>query len=316
MARLKALGLRPEGPDVTVCVFDNLSVDKRSNVVTPTTKQQTSFDEKCRKPGILKTSFSCLPGFLIPALCDSTIVLLITRLGLNNMHARILVSAVVCFSYSFGVSVAGDEKQDVAKLEQLLSDVKKVVPSGWTVAISLANSKIPSRRGSHPTLVIRSAKPLPVEHFYPSMRAITAGNPKPPPMISQEVVSLYFVASPFMSRQTFKAARDRNAALLGRRLQFERKHLKEVERTYKGGEPIPPYAFEPRTERESQLIGRYAFLWISTIPQPVPTHHTDHLSFEMHRPGSFKIHDAKKSREFDQIFDASQEILVPYEKRP
>ena len=42
---------------------------------------------------------------------------------------------------------AGDETQDVTKLDDLLVKVKKVLPQGWAASIELSDDMRPSRRG-------------------------------------------------------------------------------------------------------------------------------------------------------------------------
>ena len=61
---------------------------------------------------------------------------------------------------------AGDETQDVTKLDDLLVKVKKVFPQGWAASIELSDDMRPSRRGPFPTLIIKSIERLPVEHYY------------------------------------------------------------------------------------------------------------------------------------------------------
>ena len=46
---------------------------------------------------------------------------------------------------------AGDETQDVTKLDDLLVKVKKVLPQGWAASIELSDDMRPSRRGPFPT---------------------------------------------------------------------------------------------------------------------------------------------------------------------
>jgi len=229
-------------------------------------------------------------------------------------HNLVLVPAVVvCIPLVFAVGVDADEQQDAARMKQLFADIQKVLPPAWIIEIKLADPRIPSRPGPHPALVIKSAEPLPVKCFYPGMPERSVEEREPPPKTAKKIVAVQFIAFPFLSLESYKTARKRNDTLRQTRLQFEREHLKGIRSTYKGSEPIPPYAYEPRTEDEAQLVRQYAFLWVSTQPDLLPTHHTDHLAFEMHDAGSIKIHDAKKSKEYHQILDAVQKTIVPYE---
>ena len=140
--------------------------------------------------------------------------------------------------------------------------------------------------------------------------------PKLPPKITREFVALHFVTLPFVTPQNYTTIREHNDLLRRRRIKFVGEHLKAISWAHKGPRPIPPYAFDPRTEDEIELIRQYAFLWIATQPRPLPTHYTNHFSFAMHLPDSMQIHHAEKSKEYDRIVDAVQQIIVPYEKEP
>jgi len=232
------------------------------------------------------------------------------------MRVHVLVSTFLGLSLICVVGVAGDVEEDVARLDELQTNIKAILPSGWAVNIELSDEKIPNRRGSYPTLAIKSNEPLPVEHFYPGMPGRSVDEPEAAPKITREFVALYFVALPRMSPQEYATRRESNDALRDRRSKFEFDHLKKIARAHKGDGPIPPDAFEARTEDEVRLIRQYAFLWISTRPQPLPTNYTDHFSFVMHLPGSMRIHNAEKSTEYGRLLEAVQKIIVPYEKEP
>lgn len=230
------------------------------------------------------------------------------------MRTRTLLLAVVCFSQPIADGGAADEESDAAGIEQLVADVQNVLPPGWVVEFKLVDPRIPTRRGSHPALVIKSDQPLPVEYFAPNPPGRSADEPEPPPDISLKTVAIHFVASPYLSSHSYSNARERNGTLVQRRVDFERNHLKHIRWSHMGPNPIPPDAFEPRTARENHLVRQYAYLWVSTQPQPLPTHHTDRLAFEMRDLGSIKLHDAKRSKEYKQILEAVQKFIVPYER--
>lgn len=233
------------------------------------------------------------------------------------MLTRTVLPMMVCFSPAFLAVAAADERQDAAHMEQLLADVQKFVPPGWDVTYDLIHPGFPDIPGPYPTLVIKSDKPLPLE--FVNLPGMPGGAPDDPPDILQTVVTIHFFASPYLSEKDYATARERNDALHQKRIQFEREHLQKIPWSgHKEGEPIPPEAYEPRTEKETQLVRQYAFLWISTEPRPLPTHHTDHLAFEMrYIPLDIvKIHDDKRSKEYEQIVGALKKIIVPYETDP
>lgn len=222
------------------------------------------------------------------------------------MRTHILLTTIVCFTLAFATSIHADEQRDAADLEQLLAQVQKVVPPGWSADFQLVDRRVPSRRGSHPAIVIKSDAELPVEYCVP--------NPAPgEPDVHQEFVTIHFVAFPYMTPENHLRARKINYERLSRRLDFERAQLKNVQAFHMGPQPIPPSSYKPQNEDEAKLIRRYAFLWAATEPLTIPTHHTDQLAFEM-RDLPIKIHDADQAKEYQQILDAVQKIVVPYEK--
>jgi hypothetical protein len=213
--------------------------------------------------------------------------------------------------------VAADERSDAKSFQELLVKINDRLPSGWIVEAALTVSpKDLLRPGPYPTLIIKSTVPLPLEFVGINLPGRSSDEPKPPPRINPDVVTLRFVARPFMSSRTYAAAREHNEVLQKKRLEFERQHLKDVASAHMGPEPIPPHAYRPRSEREIELVRQYAFLWLSTEPQLLPTHFTDDLSFALYDLGDFTIHDADKDKEYHQILESIQELITPYEQEP
>ncbi len=223
-------------------------------------------------------------------------------------HSKII--AMTCLSLVGATTLAADERSDSAHLEQMIQRIEKSVPAGWSVSYKLANPEFPDRHGSHPTVVIQSNDPLPVQHFYPGTEPPFPGESLE---IARHKVTAYFVASPYLSRDQYAEVQKQNDALLRKRSEFQKEKLKDIPWAYKGAEPIPPDAFVPQNEAEARRVREYAFLWISTQPKPLPTHFTDNLSFEIHLPGSIKIHDPKTSKEYEQTLKSVQKVIVPYE---
>lgn len=232
------------------------------------------------------------------------------------MRTHTLLSTIVSLPLVFTPGVEADERQEAASMEQLVTEVQKVVPPGWSVRYDLIHPRFTDNPGPYPALVVKSEAPLPLEYVnVPSLPARSANDP---PDISQKIITIRFIASPYLTEAEHAEARKRNDELHQKRVQFEREHLQNVPWSYKGAEAIPPYVYEPRTEQETQLVRQYAFLWVSTEPRPLPTHHTDRLAFSMrYIPLEFvKIHDAKGAKEYTQIVGALEKIIVPYEPEP
>ncbi len=229
------------------------------------------------------------------------------------MRLNTLLAASFALILMLSATTVADEADELARMERLLLEVEQVLPSGWIVEMKLADPQNPDRQGSHPTLVIKSDDLLPVEYFYPGAPFRPADEPDRPPKISQEIVKVSFSTRPYMSPKRFKKVSTQNDAQQQKRIEFKRNLLKEIPYGHKGDEPIPPHAFYPRTNDEVYLVRQYAFLWVSTQSQPIPTHHIDTLSFEMHKPWDMTIHDAHKAKEYEQILTAVQKIIVPYQ---
>lgn len=167
--------------------------------------------------------------------------------------------------------------------------------------------------------MIKSAEPLPVEYIAQiGLPARSRDEPEPPPDITHKVVEATLTFVKYMSPQDHAAARKHNDRLRQPRLDFIRSRLRQDLFGYKSPPPWRPSAYSPRSAQERQLIQEYAFLWIATEPQPLPTHYFRTLSIDLSgmSPSFIKIHHAKKDKEFHQILDELDKIVEPYEKEP
>lgn len=226
------------------------------------------------------------------------------------MQTRILLPMAVCFSLTLAAGAAADERQDAARVEQLLAEIQKVVPPDWDVGFELVDPRHLTRGGSHPAIEIKSCGPLLIEHLNVLNLAPGQESPK-----SEMVVPIRLVAYPYMSPEDHAKARAENARLLQKRIDFKNEHLQKIERGYMGVGPIPPRFYDPKTRDEKRLIMQYSFLWTATEPRPLPTHYTDHLAIDMrYLPlDTIEILDDKQAKEYEQILGALEKIIVPYE---
>jgi hypothetical protein len=230
------------------------------------------------------------------------------------MKTGTLALAVAACIPWFSLAYAnGDEQQDAATMEQILAEVQKTVPPAWLVEVKLADPISPGQPGPHPTLVIKSAEPLPVGYMLPSQPPLSGNGP---PQISKQVVAIEFVACPFLPPERYNMAREHNDTLLRARLQFQSERMKTIPSVWKGPMPFPPQAYHPRSQEEVQRVRQYAFLWVSTEPRSLPTHRTANLAFKMVSDNYVYIADAKKAEEYQQILRAVQRIIVPYASEP
>ena len=125
----------------------------------------------------------------------------------------------------------------------------------------------------------------------------------------------YFTVLPLVTPQNHTKIQQHNELLQRRRQQFVSDHLNKISRAHKGALSIPPDKFDPETENEIQLVKQYGLLWVSTQPQSLPTHHTDHFSFAFTADYLMYIHDPKKAKEYDEILEAVEQFIVPYENK-
>jgi len=199
-------------------------------------------------------------------------------------------------------SVHGDD--DVAQVEGLIRDIQKELPNGWTVEFKVAEHYLGSMR---PVVLISSAEELPIEFVVPSP-------PPGEPEIQREKAAMWLAFMPYLAPLEFDAARQRNDDRTHQRLQFVEADLKDVPFAGKVGdtEPKPPWGFSPRSATERRFVQQYAFLWLATEPEQLPSHRYGTLSMWFGRP-PITIHDDQRDKEFQQIAEGVQHLLTPYE---
>jgi hypothetical protein len=224
------------------------------------------------------------------------------------MRIYLRTASLLMLMILFSTASVADEKQDARQLEQLIATVKSLLPPGWEVAFEVKNDHCGRAR---PKLVIRSTEKLPVEHMGPGMG--------PSPNINQENVTIEVTFVPYITTEDYAAARKRNDDLERHRRQYEENRLKQRQSAYKGG--FTPASYERQTRDKSPVVREYAFLWLSTEPQELPTHHYGTLAvatYDLPYMSShmIKIHNTPKDKEYQQIVGGLEKIFVPYEKAP
>jgi hypothetical protein len=170
-----------------------------------------------------------------------------------------------------------------------------------------------------PQLQISSQEKLPIYYLGMAGRPSTMGDRPPEPDAIQQV-KMDFVVMPYMSPQEYELARNRNAALEQRRREYEERRLGQQQSRYKGG--FTPATYESRTGTTTPFLREYAFLWLNTEPQPLPTHYYGPLSFRTTALGRFedfdipelKILNAEKNQEYLQIVTGLRKLMVSYYK--
>jgi hypothetical protein len=222
------------------------------------------------------------------------------------MSSRVISAALAWFSLASLANAAPNVERDVADLEQLVSEVKKIVPAGWNLKFDVGEFYL---RETRPVLTITSAEDLPVQHFGPGM---PAGDPP----IEREKVTLWLAFMAYKSPAEHAAARARNNLRTYDRREFVKQRLKGVKFGGKGEDPPAPFQFSPQSAQESRLVREYAFLWLATEPEPLPSHHYGTLSMWYWGEDTIEIHDAERDKQYRQIAKGLERIVTAYEKEP
>jgi hypothetical protein len=221
------------------------------------------------------------------------------------MRAHLIVVSLLMLLVVFVGNARADAKQNAAQLDQIIAHVEKMLPAGWTVAFEVA-------RDSRPKLVISSTADLPVEYMGPGK----SGDPAIDTSQRHVTVDIEFV--PYMTPDDRAKAHQRNEELERRRRQYEETRLNQRQSRYKGG--FTPATYQLQTGDKSPIIREYAFFWLTTEPQPLPTHHCGKFSvvtYDLNRLSyPIKIRDERKDGEYAQIVAALEKIFVPYERTP
>ncbi len=200
-----------------------------------------------------------------------------------------------------------DAGRDARALDDLRAEVRKAVPPGWAVEITLVDPERPGRPGQCPALVIRSEQAIEVDYILPGMPA--GGEP----LRRSEQVAVRLVAMPFLTADGYTAARAAGFRALDERLAFVRTRLKAVPYASKSGGSTPPEDFRPRDDAERRLVVEYAYLWQRTETPALPTHHARGLGFRLVVGEGMVVRDEAKARDYGRVLEAVRALVVPYE---
>jgi hypothetical protein len=231
------------------------------------------------------------------------------------MRANAFVAALIWPMLVASVPSRADERGDVAQLDQLMAQIKPMLPAGWSVKFEISNSLFQYK----PQLQISSQEKLPIYYLGMAGRPSSVGDRPPEPDAIQEV-KMDFALMPYMSPQEYELVRTRNEALERKRREFEVSRLGIEQSNFKGG--VTPASFEWQTRTTTPFLREYAILWLNTEPQPLPTHYYGSLSFRTTALGRFedfdipelKIFNAEKNQEYLQIVGGLRKLLSSYHK--
>jgi hypothetical protein len=212
--------------------------------------------------------------------------------------------SLICVSQLCMAQGARDVERNVADLEQLVREVKKFVPEGWNLQFDVAESYLGDMR---PVLTISSAEELPVQRFGMGMASSD-------PPFEREKVKLWLAFMAYKSPAEHAAARELIERLTRERREFVEQRLQQLEIASKGEDPPSPGQFRPRSAAEGRLVREYAFLWLATEPESLPSHHYGTLSMWYWGEDTIKIHDSQRDKEYQQIAAGLEQIVTAYEK--
>ncbi|QDT39579.1 hypothetical protein [Stratiformator vulcanicus] len=196
---------------------------------------------------------------------------------------------------SISVSVAGDLEESANSFERIADRIEAGLPAGWEIV-----------RSNQPAILIRSSEPLLAE------RIIFNPNPDDAPQKEPHSIEISFRIVPYLSPLEQARQTSFNAAKELKRERFAKEQLSGIRSAHMGPTPLPPYAFKPESPDEQARVRRYAFLWVETEPERLPTHHAEGLSFVMFRDHYLRIIDPSKAEELEAVISAAEEIVVPY----
>lgn len=85
----------------------------------------------------------------------------------------------------------------------------------------------------------------------------------------------------------------------------------------KSERPYPPETYAPQSHEEARTVGEYAFLWLNTRPEPLPSHHYRSLSFRLEplqsSPGlTASISDERAEKQYGDILQGLEALARPY----
>jgi hypothetical protein len=204
--------------------------------------------------------------------------------------------------------LAAEQERSAESFEKLRAECIKLAPSGWAVELMLVDAKNPSKPGDCPAIVIHTEKDVEQDHQIPnSSSAITASR-------ATEPVAIRLVAQPYVSPIEYGAIKRRNDEHANQRItMFKRLKAEKVNSTLTGTEPLPPSAFRPTSYTEIRMVWEYAFLWLATEPEPLPTHRFETLTLKVDAPQDVTIRNQTVAGQLKALLEAINKTLTPYE---
>ena len=206
---------------------------------------------------------------------------------------------------------AADQDRNAESFEKLRAECIKLAPTGWTVELMLVDAKNSAKPGDCPAIVIHTDKNVEQEH------EVINSAPSATPIRTTDPLAIRLVAQPYVSPIEYAATKRRNDEHANQRLaMFKRLKTEKVNSAFMGPEPIPPSAFRPNSYTEIRLVWEYAFLWLETEPESLPTHRFEVLTLKIDSPQGVTIRDQVMANQMQTVLDSIRKILTPYQAAP
>jgi hypothetical protein len=218
-----------------------------------------------------------------------------------------MFAAVFSVVWMVGSHARASEHDDAVAIERLRMAIEHRLPSGWSVRVEAAHRLSPHGDDESPALVISSKEKLATETVF----AGSASGQEP--LKQSEQLQIVLALRPYLTAEQYTRARAKNDSLIKERSEAER-NLRGMLWAYKGGNPMPPSAFQPRNKREQRQTLEYALLWIRTRPERLPTHYWENFAFDVTPlDEATAIVDKTKDKEYQEIVKTLEGLLSSYE---
>ena len=184
-------------------------------------------------------------------------------------------------------------------LGQLLDNVRKSLPAGWSARI------VPSKQDRCDVPALLVSRDARISGWYEM-----PNRPPEKPVSQASEIVFHFPTMPYLTPEEHSAIAERNRNKQQKRSEFE-KRLSNIKWGWMGGRPFPPSAYSPMNGAEEELVREYAFLWQATMPEALPDLYFQTLSFKSDVAWGFRCENAKDQDELDKV---RQTVVAHFQK--
>jgi hypothetical protein len=228
--------------------------------------------------------------------------------------ALLLPSLALAQTKADSVSQVQSAADSARRLEQLLAEVRAVIPNNWKAEIGpgTAGKEKVRVQGDKPYIVLWRTEEAKTYYAGPGGPSrVPRGEPK----TELKEVLFTFWCMPYMSKQEYQKAKEENVSKHLLRRDAEQK-LRGLEGSSMGNPPLPPMAYKPRNEAESKLVRQYAFVWLNTEPRSLPEYYYHELSFTADTMEWYRFPEPDVMKEIEGVRGKLLKILGVYAPNP